>query len=756
MAPAPGVIRTDAVTTEHQTAPDSPDPNALGSANLDEEGPLDPSMFFGLFDDLETADTTGASDTAVDSEPDTPDEPRSETEPEEPQREPSPLAEASPTVVAAPAADTVAGTDGQPPVDAVSPSFGTDTAEFAAAEVDADEASTGGDRTPDIPILEQTDDEQDLEGFLNTIIAEPASPEDEQSTPDAEPKPYGADGSYGDYVRPPLVTQKLVSKEPADELKPLLDPLDEPGPEQLSPPKFRLDELPPVNYELEQPVEPERRWSDESPLLEPRYRDQPLGPETGTGPQLEEQYPATRPEPYRRESTPEAKSDSSITITTIVMTIVASFGLGLMGLAAMFALTDDTTQTETAAESQDTSGTADSTVGEQAATPADQEAPATTPTSETNNDQPATGDTVSVLTDGAGSEGEINPLVDPVGAMAAAAESGRLDLLSLQFVPGTDVLTPDSAKLLDALVPRLSQIDAPVMATVRATGQPTAQANLALSQQQAVALTAVLVNSGMPEDQVRVVGLGAGPLSASLPVPDFVAATPELGDAVFSEAVAASGPFVIGSSPAASTFRVESATATVRLRQAMERFSDSTIGLAAYSFFAADNESARSAASGLADGVVSDLTAGDVSADRITVITPGAAPFVITPEVGGHIWLQAGAEAQDAFNVAGLDSTALTFETGTADLTAQAITVVDALSTIVNDTDLTLTIDVRTYSQESPEDNTILSQQQATEIRRRLVEVGGAEPGRVRAFGSGPSTYYPNDGRSTATLTVSP
>lgn len=441
------------------------------------------------------------------------------------------------------------------------------------------------------------------------------------------------------------------------------------------------------------------------------------------------------------------------------MTIAASFAVGLIGLAAMFALTDGDNETVAEAGSEET---ADSTAAAEEGGDQEQQAATSSETQPDATTAEAAASTTADTIDVAGGtetapDGEVNPLLDPVGAMASAAENGRLDLMSLEFVPGTETLTPQSVSLVEALGPRLAELATPITISVRANGAATAQGNLDLSDQQATALVAALVAAGVPETQIRTVGLGAGPLSASLPVPDFVAATPELGDAAFSNSVAASGPFTIGSSLSdPATFRVEGVTDAVRLRQAMDRFTDSTIGLAAYSFFAPDNQSARAAAGRLADSVVAELTSGAVTADRITVITPGAAPYVVTPELGGHVWLQTGSESSMAFEVAGIDSTTITFEPNTASLTADGQAALDQLAVAVNAGVGSLTIDVRTYSEPTPEANTTLSQQQAAEIGRYLSEIGGVDAGRLRSFGSGPTTYYPDNGGSTVTLTVGP
>ncbi len=779
------------MTTEHQTAPDFPErrqPDGGGSGDKTDDGALDPSVFFGLFDDLDnksggTADESDGSDLAEDpeltDESDLAYENRTDVEEADdlPTDETILAVDDSAETLDAPSdVDSSTGpeSNGNPAnamdLDAVigmvlGADAGTDPATPDFADTDdataTDDASHVVHPDGDGVHTKHKDDGVQQAPFFGQVgptafgnsagettveAGGPASkPNDAVPSPPrlpVQPEPESpamlVDDSYGTYQSPPLLSDHDVTHPEDvthDSGSVVLGDLGEATPDPFN----SASDYATTPGVFEPQSDTYRNEEHRAPAHQ--YDEQVVRP-------LEQQ-----PAQYKDRS-----RDSSLTVTAVVMTIAASFAVGLIGLAAMFALTDG----DDGAISQETEAeeaTSSTSQSDQAA-PADA---ADDPAAETDSDvQPdpsdATPDTIDVNGEAAVDEGgTINPLLDPVGAMASALGADRLDLLALEFTPGTEALTAQSAALLETLGPRIADAGVPVTITVRATGESTAQSNLDLSTRRAEALVAALVAAGAPEAQVRAIGLGAGPLSAALPVPDFVAATPELGDAAFSDAVAASGPFTIGSRfNGPGSFRVEAITDAARLRQAMDRFTDSTIGLAAYSFFAPDNESARVAAGQLADTVVSELTSGEVGSERITVITPGAAPYVITPELGGHVWLQTGPETALAFEVAGLDTSAIAFEAGTATLTAEGQATMDQLASVMSVEPGSLTVAVRTYSQAEPEANTTLSQQQAAEIARYLVEVGGIDQARLRTFGSGPSTYYPSDGASTTTLTVGP
>ncbi len=788
------------MTTEHQTAPDFPErrqPDDVGSGKKADDGALDPSVFFGLFDDLDESEgrqgTNGAdspSDEQV-GEPHNTTDSTADVEtvasPEQqPDSERGELPEqAMPEQVAGADQTIVADDPTQPgqPVD-------TDTA--SGTDMNLDDAiglvlGTGPDNGESVDADKPT---SDIDRHIVSPNGDglPFSPTDdigspgETSSPEAPNQPESVPDRYfpgfGFMGGETTVEAGGPDGRPDSSVP---SPPELPPQTGLNQPQAQVDS----GYESHEPPTPVADYvpaafetpQHESPSIV--LGGDPGEITTGSYPvdvgtsnvdtfqphsdlyspsqdQSDQQHPSAHQfhdsqdqDSGRRQDRATSRSeDSSLTVTAVVMTIAASFAIGLIGLAAMFALTDG--DDDGASTSQDASV-------EEVPTTTDQDTTVDAADPEPAQTEATPADTIDVNGDADIDGQSVNPLLDPVGAMIAATADGRIDLLALEFAPGTENLTAESAALVEALAPQMAELAAPILMTIRATGEPTAQANLDLSRRRGDALISAFVAAGVPETQVRATGLGSGPLSGALPVPDFVAATPELGDAVFSESVAASGPFTIGSRfDDSASFRVEAVTAAARLRQAMDRFTDSTIGLAAYSFFAPDNESARAAASQLASTVVAELTSDSVDAERITVITPGAAPYVITPELGGHVWLQAGSEAILAFEVAGLDTAAITFEPGSSTLTADGQATLDQLALLLNSETGSLTVAVRSYGEASPEQNTTLSQQQAAEITRYLSEVGGVEQARLRDFGTGPSTYYPNDGGTTVTLTVGP
>lgn len=437
--------------------------------------------------------------------------------------------------------------------------------------------------------------------------------------------------------------------------------------------------------------------------------------------------------------------------------VLAGVLLALMvGLLGAVALIGDESDDETAVFSDGTAPAAEAKVEDQqaasqgdgtanqgaSANQGDDAVAGTNPDGDSAADQP--GDTPD---DGAVAE-----------AMAQAMNSSRLDLTSIAFAPGTTQLDDANSRLMEDLAVALVETDQPVTITVRTYSEQNPADNQTLSEQQAGALAALLTSDGVAPERIRTMGLGSGPLTPAQPVPDFVVVNPELGDAVFKQVMGDIGPFSIGSVPGVGEVldpsRLESMAPVAGIGKALFSFQDSTIGLAAYSYSEADNEANRRRAAAVAGAVAERVeTQHGIDPDRITVITPGAAPYVVPASVGNHIWIQAGTDVASAFAVAGTDTATIQFEPGQTTLTPGALSTLTQLaSDMAGSTDI-LVIDVRTYSEESAEANMSLSRAQAEAIADQLT-AAGVESGRVRFFGSGASSYFPDDGGSTVTLTV--
>jgi outer membrane protein OmpA-like peptidoglycan-associated protein len=360
--------------------------------------------------------------------------------------------------------------------------------------------------------------------------------------------------------------------------------------------------------------------------------------------------------------------------------------------------------------------------------------------------------------------GAQNTASPAVAALARELAEGRVDLTSIRFVPGTVEPTEAGRRLIEELAEAvLVSGGQPVSVVVRTYSEAGAADNQALSEAQAEALVQLMIAQGVPADQLVAVGQGSGPLSLQQPVPDFVVVNPELGDAVFKRVIADIGTFTLGSRPGgtesgqSSELRLESLAVVDGVGQALVNFEDSTIGFAGYSYFEADNESNRARAGQASDAVARRLAeVHGIGPDRVTIITPGAAPYVVRPEVGNHIWIRAGARTITAFEVAGIDAAAIDFDPGSPAPSAASGAVLDQLAAALAASTDTLVIDVRTYSEATGASNMELSQARADAIAAYLVEDGGIEAGRLRAFGSGASSYFTDDGGSHVTLTVIP
>ena len=352
-------------------------------------------------------------------------------------------------------------------------------------------------------------------------------------------------------------------------------------------------------------------------------------------------------------------------------------------------------------------------------------------------------------------------LVDHVGTVLPTAVNGRLDASSLRFEPGTTELDGSSATLVDELASVLiDQPSMPVTLSVRTYSELTPADNLELSIAQAEALTAVFVAAGADPDQIRAVGLGATPLSPAQPVPNFVLLTPDFGDLRLAELLAEQSPFSLGMPAITSDdvwpLRPDGLFSIGAMADALIALPDTTIGAAGYSFFPPSEADAKREAEAAADGLVRFLDAAyGLDPNRITVITPGSAVFVPTPDQGNHIWVQIGPATQGAFDVAAIDPADITFQPGSAELDTTGSAAVSALAEILTTGGATIVVDVRAYEAADEAANLTLSQQRRDSLAEALVTAGVA-PEQLRIYASGASSHFADDRGPTITLTVAP
>ena len=338
------------------------------------------------------------------------------------------------------------------------------------------------------------------------------------------------------------------------------------------------------------------------------------------------------------------------------------------------------------------------------------------------------------------------------------AES-RLDLTSLAFEPGTTNLSDASndivAKVGGALA---ANPDAPAAITVRTYSERTATANLELSRQQAIALVEAFEAAGAAPGQVRAVGLGAPPLSSAQPVPGFVAVTSEFGTSLQSETLSNGPTFMFGSNVADSgsqswPLRVEALVPLQELGQALQAGPGGSIGLAGYSFLADGDERNRAMAAATTETVAGILADGfGFDQTRVSVVIPGTAPFVPSPDVSNLIWLVAGPDAAPTYEVAGIDIDGIDFDGDR--LQNESIPAVEALASVLSDTGASVVIDVRSYDGGGVAANTGLSGARAEAIVGVLVDAG-VPAEQVRTAASGASSYHSADG-PLVTVTVLP
>ncbi|MDH3295924.1 MAG: hypothetical protein OER95_16525, partial [Acidimicrobiia bacterium] len=382
----------------------------------------------------------------------------------------------------------------------------------------------------------------------------------------------------------------------------------------------------------------------------------------------------------------------------------------------------------------------------------------TTPASSAVVEELSMANVVARLAEGSVSAEELDRLV--ATDMARAVKESRLDLTTMSFELGTLQLTGQAQEMVDQLGALLTEDPAiPVSALVRTYSERTAAENLALSQAQAEALVQALEVAGAAPGQVRAVGLGAIPLSPAHPVPDFVAVTPPFGDASLSAIIDNEPRFVVGNgvetvaTHSAWSLRLEGLAPMTRVGQAVRSDGEATVGLAGYSFFAPTDERNDAVAKASAETVAQFLNSTyGIERQRISVITPGSAPYVPPAEVGNLIWLAAGPQSQTAHDLAAIDATAITFSGSTLSTEGQAA--VEDLAAALTGSGAEIVIAVRSYDGDGTAANLALSQARGQALADSLASAGVAAR-QVRIEASGASTYLPADG-ALVSLTAVP
>ncbi len=722
--------------------PASADPRTGGDDDdIDDDGPLDPSLFFDLFDDLrgdeetESAAATGPAH-AVDSGGGNDIEVDESAQDDE---STSGIDDATPLEPdSTPTLDDPGIAESQPGGETLDHS-GVEKADGEASDAlfgvleELLESEPSGDGEND---RSATDDDEGEHG--------PPIADDEDETPIADDDDDGENDVVILGGALPLGTRTDVDTESGSAGRELFDDglLEEIGFDDSAPEP--ADGGIQVN-DIAVTVEPMVESGIRQPVISPPKLFSPaVDDRTSTRPPVDEPRPPA--------GTPDSVAGPGlgVVLAAVLLTLVVAL------IAAVAVLSGNGGSGTEAAEGTEPAPPADGSD-----TAVDQDV------LQAGDDDPVTGqgagaqETASAQ-EAASAQGAASPAV---AALARELADGRVDLTSIRFVPGTVEPTEAGRRLIEELAEAvLVSGGQPVSVVVRTYSEAGSADNQALSDVQAEALVQLLVAEGVPADQLVAVGQGSGPLSLQQPVPDFVVVNPELGDAVFKRVIAEIGTFTLGSRPdgtesgqSSSELRLESLAVVDGVGQALVNFEDSSIGLAGYSYFEADNESNRAQAGKASDAIARRLAeVHGIGPDRVTVITPGAAPYVVRPEVGNHIWIRAGARTITAFEVAGIDAAAIDFDPGSPAPSAASGALLDQLAAALAASTDTLVIDVRTYSEATGAANMELSQARADAIATYLVENGGIEAGRLRAFGSGASSYFTDDGGSHVTLTVIP
>jgi outer membrane protein OmpA-like peptidoglycan-associated protein len=341
-------------------------------------------------------------------------------------------------------------------------------------------------------------------------------------------------------------------------------------------------------------------------------------------------------------------------------------------------------------------------------------------------------------------------------AVAAAAETGRLELTSVRFEPDGRTLTSTSSALLDQLADAVTTRETaePVTIAVRSYSAPSTGANLDLSRQQAQVLAQELIERGLNAESIRYLGLGAPPLSVTQPIPNFVVPATSLGPSPVAATISRISPFAIGLDPESELLRPESLDPLARLADALTADPDAELGFAAYSFDAGDTTDNQRRASAAAQAAIDHLVAvHGIEPDRLSTVSTSERPFIVGPDVGNHITIRWGEPARPLAVIDPDIVAAIRFAPGSSRLDPEAAQAVNEVAAGFAQTEAGLVVEVHTATEPSAAGDSQLSDRQAEVLRQALID-GGVDDDRLRVSGGGALRQFAGDRPSQVVLSA--
>lgn len=338
---------------------------------------------------------------------------------------------------------------------------------------------------------------------------------------------------------------------------------------------------------------------------------------------------------------------------------------------------------------------------------------------------------------------------------ASTVPATALRIASLRFEAGPDgpELVPSPA--LDQLAAAIERDPAgPVVATIRTFTEVSAAEDLALSRLQAEVLAAELVELGAEPNLVAVTGVGRSLLSGAQPVPNFVVPSAGLDRSDLADVVDRVGPFAIGLDPMTGLLRPESVAALDDLARAMAADPDGRgLTLAAYSFDQENRATNEFQAEAAIAAATNRLTAAGIDPARLTSIVAGDEPFAVPDPVANHIDLHWGDSAVTPLALSTLAIDQIDFAEGSAELGPQASATVDQLATILIESGAHAVIDVHSFDGDAVTARVDLSVLRARAIGLRLVAAGIPQD-RVHLHGGTSSQFRDEDRVCRIVVTV--
>lgn len=316
-----------------------------------------------------------------------------------------------------------------------------------------------------------------------------------------------------------------------------------------------------------------------------------------------------------------------------------------------------------------------------------------------------------------------------------------IDLARVEFVAGTDRLTPDGQTAVAEIGAVLAAHPLiPVEVRVATYTEANPGQNHGLSTLQADALIDGLLDAGA--DPSNLVSIGVGSRSQpSTSGRTFLLF--DTSDADLAAALQGVDPSSIKLDEAGTLTRDAKAILD-RTAEALALHPTAELSLVAYAYLETSSAS-HDRSHALADQAAAELAERGIGTDRISTLGMADAPVDV--DLGTELDIEIGPSAALSVALGQLDNEKITFVSGTDELTEEGLALMaELIEALAIDPTRKIEVLAHTYSEPSSQENHDLSHRQGEEVVGRLVAAGTA-PDRLQIVGHGDPPQFAKPGR---------